>query len=153
MEDKNLSPPVLYRIYGQLRNLLDPEATAEHQHEHGPVSEIRDDTQEPPDLLILQVPGQRLGQTQRDPGDGISHWYPLLLNEIVEQETDRLQVAQDRLRPSSLPQQVIYVEPDLLAGHLRKGDGQPSHELIEDIHIALHRVGRVVFSLQGSPVA
>jgi hypothetical protein len=53
MEDKNLSSPVLYRIYGQLSNLLDPKAATEHQHEHGPVSQIRDDTKEIRDLIVL----------------------------------------------------------------------------------------------------
>ena len=76
MGDKNLSPPVLYRIHGQLSNLLDPKAAAEHHHEHGPVSQIRDDGKEARDLIVLQVPGQRLGQTKRDPGHRIDNDLP-----------------------------------------------------------------------------
>ncbi len=133
MEDKNLSSPVLYRIYGQLSNLLDPKATAEHQHEHGPISQIRDAIKELSDLVILQVPGQRLWQTQRDPGDWVEHRSALLIDEVVEEQTDRLQVARDRLRGSSLSEKMIYVSSYLLAGHLRKGYGKPSHELIEDV--------------------
>jgi hypothetical protein len=61
MEDKDLSSLALYCIDGQLSHLLDPKATAEHQHKHGPVSEIRDPIKEPLDLIVLQVPGQRFG--------------------------------------------------------------------------------------------
>ena len=48
------------------------------------------------------------GDTQRDPGDGIVHRYPLLIHEIVEEKAYRLQVAGDRLRRSSLPEQMIH---------------------------------------------
>ena len=61
-------------------------------------------------------------------------------------------MACDRLRRSSLPEQMIHVDSYLLAGHFKKGYGSPSHEVIEDVHIALECVGRVVFSLQSSPV-
>ena len=113
---------------------------------------IRDDGKEPHDLVVLQVPGKRFGQTERDPGDGIDHRYPLLIHEIVEEETYRLQVARDCLRGSSLPEEMIHVDSYILAGHLGKGYRKPSHEVIDDVHVVLHRMGRVVFSLQSSPV-
>ena len=133
MEDKNLSSPVLYRIDGQLSNLLDPKAATEHQHEQGPVSQIRDDGEESPDLVVLQVPRQRLGQTERDPGDRVEHGSAFLVHEILEEEADRLQVARDCLRRPSLSEEMIDIGSDLLAGHLGKRHCKPSDELIEDV--------------------
>ena len=141
MEDKDLSSPVLYCIYSQLSHLLNPKATAEHQHEHSPVSWISDDGKEPRDLVVLQVPGQRLGQTERDPGDGIDHISLLLIDEIVEEEAYRLKVARDRLRPPPLSEEMIDIHSDLLTGHLRERHGKPSDELIKDVDVTLDRVG------------
>jgi hypothetical protein len=112
----------------------------EHQHEHGPVSQIRDASKEPPNLVVLQVPRQRLGQTKRDPGDGIGHRSVLLIHEIIVEEADRLQAARDRLRRSSLSEKMIDIGANLLAGDLGEGYCKPSHELIVDVDIALHRV-------------
>ena len=136
MGDKDLSPAVLHRIHGQLSHLLDPEAAAEHQHEHGSVSGVSDTGKKAPDLVVFQVPGQRLGQTQRDPGYGIAYCSALFVRKVVKEETDRLQMARDGLRGSSFSQQMIDIESDLLAGHLRERDVEPSCKLIEDVHVA-----------------
>jgi len=90
-----------------------------------------DDSQEPLDLVVLQVPGQRLGKADGDPNDGIDHRHSLLMDEIVKEEADRLQVARDRLRGSSLLEQMIHIPAHLLAGYLRKGYGNPSQEMIK----------------------
>ena len=73
--------------------------------------------------------------------------YTLLIAEIVKEETYRLQVACNRLRGSSLPQEMIDIGSDLLTGHLDQRYGKPSDEVIEDVDVALHRVDRVAFSL------
>jgi hypothetical protein len=65
---------LLHCIHGQLSNLLDRKA-AEYQHSTWPCLS--------------------------DPCDGIDHPHPLLIDEIVEEETCRLQVAGDRPRMSS----------------------------------------------------
>ena len=62
-------------------------------------------------------------------------------------------MARDRLGGSSFLEEMIHIQAYLLRGHLRKRQGSPFHEVIEDVPIALEGVGRVVFSLQGSPVA
>ncbi len=118
MEDKNLSSPELYRIQGQLSHLLDSKATAKHQHEHGPISQIRDAIKECSDLIVLQVSGQWLGEAQRDPGDRVDYGPALLIDEIIEEETNRLQMTGDRLRRASLSEKMIDISSDLLSGNL-----------------------------------
>jgi hypothetical protein len=61
-------------------------------------------------------------------------------------------VAGDGLRGSSLLEEMIHIPTYLSAGYLGKGGGNPSEEMIEDVQIALEGMGRVVFSLQSSPV-
>jgi hypothetical protein len=99
------------------------------------------------------VPGQWLRETDRDPRDGVGHRDSLFLDEIIKEEADRLQMAGDCFRSSSFLEQMIYIQTDLLAGDLAKRHGSPSQEMIDDIHIALEGVSRVVFPLQSSPIS
>ena len=150
---KTLSPRELYRIYGQPGDLLHPKAAAEHEHEHGPVSQVSDDGKEPLHLVVLQVPGQRLGQTDRDLRDGVYDRHSFLVDEVVEEEAYCLQVAGDRLRRPSLSQEDDPRSARSPCGSpLRSGMREPLAEVIQDVHVVLDRMGRVVFSLQRSPV-
>jgi len=65
------------------------------------------------------VPRQGFWQTERDPGDGITHQSALLIHKIFEEEAYRLQVARDRLRRSSLSEEMIDINSDLLVGQFR----------------------------------
>ena len=91
--------------------------------------------------------GQRFGQTDRYLGYGIGHWYPLVIDEVVEEEPDRLEVAGNGLGGELPSHEVIHIAVYLLTGCLVKGHRKPCGKLGKDIQVALHGVGGEVPSL------
>ena len=153
VRDEELSPLALYGIDGETGNLFDPEARAKHEHEHRPVPRFRDDGKEARHLCVFQMAGQRLRKTDRYLGDGIGHRHSFFIDEIIEEQPHRLQVVRDGFRCEMPPLERVHVGPYLLAGDLRKRDGEPCNEVRKDVQVDFHRPGRIVLSLQRSPVA
>src|SRR5208283_1637624 len=119
IEDTKLSAAVLYRIYCQVRNLLNPQTASEHQHEHGPIPGIADFFKERRNLFISEMLGQWSGHTQSEVlPNRVGKRDVLLLNQILVKGMDTAQMTVDGLWFFSPSQQVIHIRVGFLRGHL-----------------------------------
>jgi len=105
-----LSPLVIHRIHGQVSDFLDAQAAAEHQHEHGPVSYVRDDPKSLVTWSSFRCRGSGLGKTDGDPGDGIGDRDFLLIDEILKKRRMVCRWHVMVFGVASLPEQMINIE-------------------------------------------
>ena len=105
------------------------------------------------DFFVPKMLGQWFGHAQ---GRSSLHWIinldPFLMVEIIVKHTDTGQVRVYGLGLQPFFQKMIRILPYLPTICLLNGNIDPDHKVLKDVHVALHRVGRVVPPFQEPPV-
>jgi len=102
-----------YELYGskaEVGNLCHPQATAKHQHEHGPIPWDIDGLEENIQLLLVQVFGKGLRHPEAIAlFDWVRDRYLLLVDQVMIELSDPLQVAVDGLCLELAPHEKVDI--------------------------------------------